>query len=97
MKILAKDWFLPAAIVLILDIVSSVVIWSMGGYDLNPLYQGTLFESIFILVISHALVYIVPFFIIRYLPKDQDGLGFFVVFLVYLVVWVNNAAVLLRL
>lgn len=101
MKIPAKIWWLPALIVLVLDIVTSEWIWLNGGYDFNPLYspvQGMPPEfaiGIFTLIITHVIVFVLTLWTSLKMPKNYSGVPFLVLFSLYLYVVTNNFMVIL--
>lgn len=104
MKILARDWVFPCLTVLILDCITSFYIWTNGGYDLNPIYayhtqiKMTMAEILpfylFTMFLTHVGLFFLNFWFSKRMPKYLDGLPFFTVFLIYVVVCANNILVI---
>lgn len=93
-----RSWARIFLFVWFFDIASSIIIFYMGGSDMNPLYysEDPFFKSIVLIVVHLIAAYGIFFFTIffRYRAK---GLPFFIGTLLYVAADLNNVWVFLSM
>jgi len=54
---MVNRWFMVGVFFIWMDIVTSIIVWSLGGSDLNPLYtHSSFFINAVVITVTHFLV-----------------------------------------